>query len=126
MAFSSMVLDVFDPVCDQTERRSKGSDGLVLSKGVWERFLKQIRICLLLSFSSSNSNQQSSQSFSSSSGARSKSHAMDITVSKLASGEISIFRLLAEDTLCFAELPDQVECAALNLNLGIAKNPFYL
>ena len=103
MTFASMVLDVFEPVNDQTERRSKGTDGLSLSKMVWERFLKQIRICLLLSLTSSNT---SLHIHSPASGRLNNGGV--ISVSKLAAGEISIYRLLAEDTLCFAELPEHV------------------
>lgn len=100
MSFSSMVLDVFEPVSDQTERRSRGTDSLTLSKDVWERFSRQLRICLLLSMTSINGpSNQTAGGVSSVNG---------MTVSKLNSGEISIFKLLAEDTLCFAELPEHV------------------
>lgn len=105
MTFSSLVLDVFEPVGDQTERRSRGTGTLVLSKRVWEGFYKQIRICLLLSLSSSNFGVRSAMSNFSNSGMNLYG---DLTVAKINSGDISIFRILAEDTLCFAELPEHV------------------
>jgi hypothetical protein len=125
VSFCSMVLDVLEPVSDQTERRSQGKSNLKLCRDMWEVLLHQIRVVILLSSRSqcaSNivlSNRLNSSAGQSSGAAITIPHnaaavrgsndgASMLTVQKLQMGEISIFSLLAADTLCFTVLPDQV------------------
>lgn len=105
MTFSSMILDVFEPVSDQTERRSRGADSLTLSKHVWENFSRQLRVCLLLSLSSTTAHYSEISRAVTSKNAKTTNA---LTVAKLGNSDISIYRILAEDTLCFAELPEHV------------------
>ncbi len=110
MTLCSIILDVIEPVSDQTERRSKGRSSLVLSKGIWEKLLKQIRVCLLLSSIAANNPTIANHNKNGNTVAAPPSSllGMFVTVAKLNSGDTSIFKLLAEDTLSFAEIPDQV------------------
>ena len=55
MTFCSIMLDVLEPVGDQTARRSGGSEKLQLSKAIWERLLCQIRVAVVLSSRSGSS-----------------------------------------------------------------------
>jgi hypothetical protein len=134
VSFCSMILDVLEPVSDQTERRSQGKSNLKLCKDMWEVLLHQIRVVILLSSRSqcaSNiilSNRLNSSAGQSSGTAITIPHnaaavrgsndgASMLTVQKLQMGEISIFSLLAADTLCFTVLPDQVLNAIIHSTL---------
>jgi hypothetical protein len=98
MAVVVVVLDTLKAVNDQVERRSFGATSLSRTVAAWETKLKQLRVVLLLASRDITS----------------------LTVDRIDTGKVSIYGLLAVDTLCFtthAELAGQHEarCAKATL-----------
>jgi hypothetical protein len=86
MIIAAQILEVLEAVSDQLERRSFGEVTLSETKIAWETLIRQLRVVMLLS---------------------SRAGGM-LSVERLGHGEISIYSLLAADTLCFAMQADQV------------------
>jgi hypothetical protein len=86
MIIAAQILEVLEAVSDQLERRSFGEVTLHDTKVAWETLIRQLRVVMLLS---------------------SRAGGM-LSVERLGNGEISIYSLLAADTLCFAMQADQV------------------
>lgn len=86
MIIAAQILEVLEAVSDQLERRSFGEVTLNDTKVAWETLIRQLRVAMLLS---------------------SRAGGM-LSVERLGNGEISIYSLLAADTLCFAMQADQV------------------
>lgn len=85
MIATAQILEVVDAVSDQLERRSFGEISLNMTKTSWSTVIRQLRVALLLSSRAGGV----------------------ISINRLGSGEVSIYSLLAEDTLCFAMQADQ-------------------
>lgn len=86
MIIAAQILEVLEAVSDQLERRTFGEVNLNGTKLAWETLIRQLRVVMLLS---------------------SRAGGM-LSVERLGSGTISIYSLLAADTLCFAMQADQV------------------
>ncbi len=99
MIIAAQILEVLEAVGDQLERRTFGEINLNHTKLAWETLIRQLRVVMLLS---------------------SRAGGM-LSVERLGNGEISIYSLLAADTLCFAMQADQVNFASFSViftNLG--------
>jgi hypothetical protein len=90
LAFAAIVLETVQTVHEQVERRTYGASGLSLTIAAWENLVRQVRVALLLS-----------------SRVGLERDATEMTVERLGSGRVSLHRLLAADTLCFAVRADQ-------------------
>ncbi len=92
MAFSSVLLDTLNAVNDQIERRTYGQDHLKLTIHCWENIIRQTRLLLLL---------------------KSRVYSNKIpavyTIEALVRGELSIYHVLAYDSLEFATRVDQAK-----------------
>jgi hypothetical protein len=86
MILAAQILEVLEAVSDQLERKSFGEVTLKETRVAWETLIRQLRVVMLLS---------------------SRAGGM-LSVERLGNGEISIYSLLAADTLCFAMQADQV------------------
>jgi hypothetical protein len=86
MIIAAQILEVLEAVSDQLERRSFGEVTLNNTKVAWETLIRQLRVVMLLSSRAGGV----------------------LSVERLGNGEISIYSLLAADTLCFAMQADQV------------------
>lgn len=86
MILAAQILEVLEAVGDQIERRTRGSVNLDMTKVAWATLMRQLRVVILLS---------------------SRAGGM-LSVKRLGLGEISIYSILAADTLCFAMQVDQV------------------
>lgn len=92
MAFAAVVLETLAAVHEQVERRTYGAFGLSQSMVVWENLVRQTRVAILLASRASSDASPGQPAF---------------TVERLGSGAVSLHRLLAADTLCFAVRADQ-------------------
>ena len=88
MAFAAVVLETLGTVHEQVERRTYGASNLLRTMAAWETLVRQVRVALLLS-------------------SRVGLEPAEFSVARLSSGAISMHRLLAADTLCFAVRADQ-------------------
>ncbi len=89
LTFASVVLETLLTVHEQVERRTYGASNLTLTILAWENLVRQVRVALLLSSRLGLTED------------------VDITVDRLSCGAVSLHRLLAADTLCFASRADQ-------------------
>mmetsp|Transcript_7663 Transcript_7663/g.11361 ORF Transcript_7663/g.11361 Transcript_7663/m.11361 type:complete len:1220 (-) Transcript_7663:1557-5216(-) len=85
MIIAAQILEVLEGVGAQIERRTFGEVNLDSTKLAWETLIRQLRVTLLLSSRAGGK----------------------LSVDSLGSGDISIYSLLAADTLCFAMQADQ-------------------
>lgn len=90
MSFSSVIADTLHIVNDQIERRTYGSDHMKKTIQCWENLIREIRVVLLL---------------------KSRIYADKIpacyTIQTLATGDLSLYQILAYDTLEFTSRVDQ-------------------
>lgn len=92
LAFSAVLLETLYIVNDQVERRTYGSDNLKTTIQSWENLVRHVRVLLFIQnriYDHKNYDIQSS------------------TVGNLSAGKLSIFRILAKDTLVFAPRAEQ-------------------
>lgn len=85
MIVTAQVIEVLEAINDQLERRTYGATTLSQCKVAWCTLFRQLRVTLLLCSRVGGG----------------------LSIDKLGSGDISIYNLLAADTLCFALEPDQ-------------------
>lgn len=116
-ALTALVIEVIRQVNDQVERRTYGLDHLHWTIKVWETLFQQQRIALLLSHRCFREN---SGFISPTLSLGASSSRQGCTVRELHSGDISIFKLLATDTLSFTMVADQAveheeRCFAQNI-----------
>lgn len=86
MIVSAQVVEVLEAVSDQLERRTLGDITLNMTIKAWLTIIRELRVTLLLSSRAGGT----------------------LSINRLGRGDISIYSLLAEDTLCFALQAEQV------------------
>jgi hypothetical protein len=86
MIASAQILEVLEAVSDQLERRTFGEITFTMTINAWMTIVRELRVTLLLSSRAGGS----------------------LSINRLGDGDISVYSLLAEDTLCFALQADQV------------------
>lgn len=87
MVATAQIIEVLESVSEQFERRSLGEISLKMTVLAWMALIRQLRVTLLLS---------------------SRADGM-LSINRLAQGDVSVYSLLAEDTLCFALQAEQVQ-----------------
>ena len=99
LGLMALTSDVFSAVSAHVEKRSYGVDSLLGLRKQWARLMSQCRVCLVLRdrmvLGQSRSGSGTSQE-------------LNVTIEAVGSQRINIFRILAMDTLRFADRADLV------------------
>jgi hypothetical protein len=109
MTFAAFVLETLNIVNDQVERRTYGKHTLRITIQAWEGLLRQTRLLLLLrsrAGSAAVSTPHSAHSSETTDPVRAR-RVTEFTAYNLSSGQISLHRMLAQDTLGFAVRAEQ-------------------
>eukprot|EP01031_Cornospumella_fuschlensis_P042484 gene42484-51901_t len=113
LAFAVSLLETLYTVNDQVERRTLGRENLRGCIARWERLVRQVRLVLFVRSRSVDTQSYSYGPSSASASANASSAAPQpqpqptLTLRSLQSGQLSIFRVLAADSLLFALRAEQ-------------------
>jgi hypothetical protein len=109
MTFAAFILETLNIVNDQVERRTYGKHTLRITIQAWEGLLRQTRLLLLLRSRAGSTavSTPHSTAVSDATDPVQARKATEFTAYNLSSGQISLHRMLAQDTLGFAVRAEQ-------------------